>query len=231
VILILASSRDRVARRLAARWAGAGAVVVTCRDLCRPGWQLGDGGAETLAVDGAVIDASRLTGVLVRLAGVQPDELRHVGADDREYAAAELTAVLLAWLTALDVPVLNRPTATCLSGPGWRPEQWTRAAAQIGIGVRPVRRRVPATEPVTRDLEVATVTVAGRRCIGGDPAMRACARALARHAGAQLVDLHFAVGAPETTFTSANPWPDLLRPGVCEATRAALAARSLDRAA
>ncbi len=56
------------------------------------------------------------------------------------YVSAEMTAFLLSWLSGLDCPILNRPTPNCLSGPGWRQEQWIHLAARLGIPVDPVQR-------------------------------------------------------------------------------------------
>jgi hypothetical protein len=42
-----------------------------------------------------------------------------------------MKAFLLSWLSQLNCLVFNRPTPLCLSGPSWRPEQWTYAAAQL----------------------------------------------------------------------------------------------------
>ncbi len=224
MILILASRRDAAARDLAARWSHVDAAVVTCRDVCRPGWQADERGAQTLCVDGRVIDAAEVEGVLGRVAYLMPDELSHLDPGDRPYAAAELSAFLVAWLAALDVPMLNRPTATCLSGPGWQPEQWMHAAASIGLDVLPMRRRVPDDRP-PEDVDTVTVTVVADTCVGArDDAMAAAALALARRAGTALVELAFAAGTPAPTFVRMGMWPDVLRSDLGELALAALTA-------
>jgi hypothetical protein len=57
-----------------------------------------------------------------------------------------MKAFLLSWLSQLNCLVLNRPTPLCLSGPSWRPEQWTYAAAQLGIPVQPLRTLTGRTQ-------------------------------------------------------------------------------------
>jgi hypothetical protein len=54
--------------------------------------------------------------------GVGEVSVLAVDSSHRKYVAAEFNAFLLAWLSAQSCPVLNRPTASCLSGPNWQPE-------------------------------------------------------------------------------------------------------------
>jgi hypothetical protein len=59
--------------------------------------------------------------------------LSWIAADDRSYAMAEVNAFLVAWLSSLTCPVLNRPTATSLCGPGWSQTHWRIAAARARV--------------------------------------------------------------------------------------------------
>jgi hypothetical protein len=74
-----------------------------------------------------------ITGVLNLLPYVCEEELVTIEPKDRAYVSAEVTALLFYFLNALTCPVVNRPTAECLTGPGWRHEQWALACRKVGI--------------------------------------------------------------------------------------------------
>jgi hypothetical protein len=137
VILVLAHAGDAIARRLAEAW---GARVVTARDLSTRGWRhfpVG-GGRDMLGLADGTVAAASLRGVHTRLGAVAPADLPHITADDREYVAAEMTAFLLSFLGGLSCPVLNRPTASSLMGPGWHLPRWRAAAIAVSrAGSRP----------------------------------------------------------------------------------------------
>jgi hypothetical protein len=135
----------------------------------------------------------------------------------RTYVAAELTAFLLAWLTAQSCPVLNRPTACCLAGPNWRPEQWTQAAARLGIPAQ-TRRCVPTENTHANSVEALEVIAVGERCFGCDDSMlRDSTLKLAQAAGVDLIAVRFSVD--RSRFLSASVWPSLTDPAVLEAVR------------
>jgi len=161
---------------------------------------------------GEPVQTERLTGVLVRLPFVLKEELSSLAAEDREYAASEMTAFLLSWLTRLACPVLNRPTPMCLAGPAWRPEKWVQAAASLGIPVRVVCRKTGAAADSagnhagTTNSPTVRVTLIGTRVIGEcTPAVARSARAIAKMAGADLLELAFS----GRRFDGANIWPSL----------------------
>ena len=148
MLVILANCGNRSAELLAERWSHLGARLLTPSDLSLEGWRVAYGTDDrrldrwsTAVVGGEVVPTDQITGVLTRLPAVFEHELMTVVPEDRAYVAAEMTAFLLAWLTQLPCPVLNRPTATGLSGPNWRRERWVAVAAQLGIPARSVRRR------------------------------------------------------------------------------------------
>jgi hypothetical protein len=222
--LILAHRHDSAAHELAARWAGDG-LLLTPADLHTERMSL------TVDPDGrasaTLPSRPEVTAILSRLGGVGPADLTHVDPRDVAYAAAELDAFLRAWLLAWPGPVLNRPTTTCLNGPGWRPEQWAVAAAAHGLRVRPVRRvaapdvppPVPAAAPVPAPdgttTDPARVTVLGDRWFGPvDAATGARLCALARHAGCTLMDAM--VGA-DGLVLHAGAWPDVGAPDTAAA--------------
>ena len=56
--------------------------------------------------------------------------------DDRTYVASEITAFLFYFLTRLQCPALNRPTAHCLTVPSWGRMQCMHVRRQAGIATR-----------------------------------------------------------------------------------------------
>jgi hypothetical protein len=235
VIVVVAGRHDAAAKAFADEGAGDDTVLLTPSDLSRPGWNYrldsADGPRGSAAViGGEVVDVGTIAGVLTRLPWVTEDDLRQIVAADRAYVAAEMTAFLLAWLSALPCPVLNRPSTTCLAGPDWAPERWVHLAARIGIPARTVRRRTAgAVEPQCEsqddpsDDRRVTVTVVGERGFGTrDRRLVTAARRLATVAGADLLAVHFARRRTETLLVSADPWPDVSSPEVADAVRAYL---------
>ncbi len=114
---------------------GAGAGLLEREDLCTAGWRyrVGDPGHGTMVVAGRRVSIRRLRAVVTRRPAVAAEELQHIDPSDRDYLAAEVNAFLVAWLSALPRPVLNRPTPTSLDGPAWGP-------LQLGGGRRARRR-------------------------------------------------------------------------------------------
>lgn len=160
--LILASRHDRTARRLADAWESHGARLLTADDLSVAGWRLtGTRGAEPrVVVEGEVMDAGAVSGVVTRLPGVRRP--RDVGVPG---------------LLALDpaLPDAEPAGGVSLCGPDWRVERWLRTGRHLGILVRPQARRVPRPGQVSGEVpplqddasgsdDHVTVTVVGDRC-------------------------------------------------------------------
>ncbi len=136
-----------------------------------------------------------ISGVLTRRPYGAQHVLQHIDPADRAYVAAEMTAFLLAWLSGLRCPVLNRPSPQCLAGPGWRRERWISTATRLGIPVHAVQRNVSPTDERHQQPEAdgATVTVAGDHCFGCvDEALARASRRLADAAGVDLLAVHWA---------------------------------------
>jgi hypothetical protein len=232
VRLILAHAGDAAAHRLAARW-GDGAMLLTPGQLHTRSWalRLDAGGAArgTVRYPG---DGGRLQieAVVCRLGGISTAELGRVRPEDREYAAAELTAFLLAWLTACPCPVLNPPGTGSLNGPGWQTEHWLRAAAQAGLPVCKTHRLVtPGTAtatppPVPRPPAAEVIVVAGQ-CLGPvSAANQQKLRNLSDVAGTPLLRVALDSAGPDAAVTEVSAWPDLGAPDVAAALERALAA-------
>ena len=119
MIVIVASHYDMSARRLSERWADDDVSLLTTEDLSICGWRYypSDPDKSTIVVGGREVKQSEIRGVFTRLPWVSEVELQHIVSADRAYAAAEMSAFLLCWLSGLTCPVINRPTVGCLNGP------------------------------------------------------------------------------------------------------------------
>jgi hypothetical protein len=219
MIVILAGQNDDDARRLALHWS---ACLVTAADLSISGWRHYPC---TIQQDTAVINkhkvaVSDITGVLTRRPCIFEEELSHIVPSDRAYVAAEMTAFLLSWLAGLTCPVLNQPTPTCLSGPGWRQEQWVGLAMHLGIPVYPFRRQARCKESCAVDAPIRhdTVTlVGGRPCGKADPVLVEHTQGLAAAAGVDLLSVRFSRERREPRLLSADLWPDVSSAEVADA--------------
>lgn len=228
MLLILASRWDTTAQDIAAAWSDQPVRVMTARDLSHAGWcqSLGtrDGALrqdaavrhdvairhDCAVIDGQPIADAEIQGVLTRLPWVTDAELPEIVAPDRAYVAAEMSAFLLFWLSGLACPVLNEPTPTCLSGPGWRPERWTRAAAEIGMAVRAVQRDSRWKVAPTVFAPATPVTVVGSQVFGEvHPELRQRARLLAELAHVSLLTVRFCNAERGAEFLSADASPSL----------------------
>jgi hypothetical protein len=223
MIVIVANQGDESARLLAARWSEYGALLLSPRDLSTSGWLYNPIATEANAavIGRRLICSSEITGVLTRLPWVSQYELTHIVPDDRAYVASEMNAFLLALLDGLACPLLNRPTPACLSGPGWRNEQWVHCAARLRIPVCPVRRqtgRLEGLPPAGSGSASKIVTVVGHRCFGDAGATLADrARQLAAAAGVDLLAVHFQDVNGEFRLLNADFWPDINSADVADA--------------
>jgi hypothetical protein len=227
MILILASRWDTTPNDIAAAWADQPVSIMTARDLSRAGWCLSlgahDDGVSRDAVrndaavrrDRAVIEGQpiadeELQCVLTRLPWVTEMELPEIVAPDRAYVAAEMSAFLLFWLSGLACPVLNKPTPTCLAGPGWRPERWTRAAAETGMTVRAVQRDSRLRGAPADCAPSRQVTVVGSQVFGEvHPDLKERVRLLAELAHVSLLTVQFCGAERGAAFLGADASPSL----------------------
>jgi hypothetical protein len=221
VIVVVGSSYDDRARKIAAHWGTQCAAMLTAEDLCKPGWSLSIPETDygRAVIGGEVVQSTRISGILTLRPCVFPEELLNIRSEDRQYVAAELTAFLLAWLTMQPCRVFNRPVAPCLAGPNWRPEQWIYAAESLGIPVQMRHRHVPNggdSEAASNEEEAVEITTVGNRCFGcDDPVLETWAMQLAREAKVELLSVCFSRGGHR--FLSANPWPALTAPAILTA--------------
>jgi hypothetical protein len=214
VIVVVASRYDKPARRLSERWAGHGGCLLTSEDLSIRGWRYrpSDPLGSTAILDGREVKQSEIRGVVTRLQWVWEGELVDIVSDDRAYVASEMSAFLLSWLSGLTCPVLNRPTASCLTGPAWGLQQWTTAAFKAGMRIQPVRRRASLAAPSEEPQESGPVTiiVAGERCLGeADKTLSIQARRLADVVNVDLLSVQFSGPEADACFVRATACPDI----------------------
>ena len=241
MILVVASRVDEVAEKLVSVLPGD-AAMLTSVELSQSGWAVrrGDVLASSFVARGQTFESARVSGVVGLLPCIFEQELVDIVPEDRAYVAQEMTAFLIYWLSSLDCPRLNPPTAGCLSGPLWGPERWVVEAARAGLDVQPVHRCTRGAgraRPPRRQSEVAsagpaasgttdspnefvTVTVVGDACLGhDDAALRRQSRALASATRIPLLDVRWVESDTGFMFCGAEPFPDLSQPGMAAAVR------------
>lgn len=231
VIAVVAHPTDTISAALARRWHAHDARLLTSADLASPGWLVSNQGEEpaVAVIGGELVRTDQIAGVLVRTPAIGSAELRVMVHGDRDYCAAEMTAFLTWWLTGLPVPVINRPTALSLAGPGWRPATWHIVAQRSGLrsaaprwragrqrdhyaGARPFRHQPPD------GMRTEVVTVVGHRPVGPVDALLARqAVALSRAADAEALAVAFDPGSDPPRFLWAEPWVDIANPAVADA--------------
>lgn len=223
MLVILASQQDQAATALAVGWRDHDAHLLTAADLSAAGWRhhLPGNGTSRAVVSGRVVETKEIAGVLTRLAYVDVSQLHHIVPEDRAYVSAEMTAFLVAWLSGLTCPVLNRPSPTCLTGPNWRQERWMQTAAQLGIPVCPLRRPATLRSKAWEGAHgspLQTVTVVGDRWFGGIDATQGFqARRLAVFSGVDLLAAHFQTTEDGWALIGVDIQPDVSAPEVADA--------------
>ncbi|HKP05467.1 MAG TPA: hypothetical protein VJU77_19110 [Chthoniobacterales bacterium] len=228
--LILAHRTDMSAAAVAAvlsRRHGSGACrLVAAEELVlAPRWvhRLDTDGVRSRVQlhDGTLIDNTEVGVVLHRLSFLN---LTQFGNADRDYAGAEMSALLQSWLEGFPCPVIN-PVTTRGFAPNRTPTGWLRLATEAGLPVPRLRltsnlRRFPAdglpladgsSGPVgrsfaTRGFAVVaeppgpnahSVLLAGEEVCGNlPPGLLPACRTFARLARALLLRLHFTSGQP-----------------------------------
>jgi len=218
LIIVVGSAHDPRARSLVAHWGEPCATLLSAEDLSRPGWvlEVPDRGRGRCVAGGQTIPDEAVDGVLTLRPRIFAEELAHVAPADRNYVAAEMTAVLLAWLAARRCPVLNAPAGGALAGPNWRTGRWRQTARALGIPVRDAERADAGGG--------AELTMIGERCFGArDSRLAAFAAALGRAAGTELLSCRF---TSQGELLSATPWPQLDQDDIRAALRERLGERA-----
>src|ERR1700694_1414634 len=229
MIAVIASRRDVDAIDLVARWSKYGARLLMPDDLCKPGWRFEPGRPEEgmAVIDGAPVRVRHIGGVLVRLGAIDGSDLPQLAPGDRRYAAAEMTAFLISWLSELTCPVINRPSGSCLAGPNWGPEDWCLLAHQAGmrtdsmclsVGLESESRTIHGSGHASIGDHTETVALIGESIFGGgDPVLRGQARRLANLADVEYLSVGFRIDQEGASFAWADTWPDLSNDRIADA--------------
>jgi len=241
-VVVLADATDRgaslVASRVARRIGGRSVRLLRPEELALARWSqriASDGRASTRLTlrDTETIDGSQVRVLLNRVRLLEPISFRRASPKDRDYAAAELHAVVASWLAELGdraVPSARRHPWVV---PPLSELQWRRAAADVDLPLADMRvanaprfaprsvvgndadDHVPAVPP---DAPTAgSILVAGRRTTGfGSPRIRAACRALGERLGYPLLECRFTPAEPAPVLCSVDPRPSLEEPWAAE---------------
>jgi hypothetical protein len=215
MIVVVASRHDQSAKTFVTKQSDRCVGLLTCEDLSTTGWQyyLNNIDASRAVVSGEIVSCAHIKGVLTRRPAIIKEELQHIEPEDRQYVAAEMHAFLLAWLSSLRCPVINLPAGTSLSGPQWRPEQWTSFVARLDIPVMPWRRRESLTAGMTATQVTANnveVVVVGDRWFGNvTTALGKQSVRIAQAAGVSFLSLTYSSPDEQAVFLQASLWPTL----------------------
>jgi len=233
-VLVAATVEDVAARQLVAHFLARGvdSALLLCADLARPGWQLTLGGPESdlrAVVGNRQIRGDEIRGVVSRLWAVTAAEAPFMHEEDRAYACAEMHAFLLAFLTSLSCPLLNRPAPESLAGPGYSYEQWLLLAGDVGLRTAELRRRSSYSRGATAEPFVppwalprsgtVEVTAVGDESFGAtSDAQRDAVQRLRRRADVEL--LRVVLGTErdsELELVFADYWANVADPHIADA--------------
>jgi hypothetical protein len=180
--------------------------------------------SEIETADGRCLRSTDIEGTLNRLTWVPDHHLKIAAPPDSEYAANELNAMFLSWLSSLPGTMLNRPSSGGLAGRWRHPSEWALLAARAGLTPHPYHMSTadpphPPTPTEASDSvgEVITVFVVSNRVVAREhlPArVREGCRRLSLIAGTPLLGIDLAqVGGRPWSFVTATPVPNLVAGG------------------
>ncbi len=213
--LIVASQVDDAAGDLIQYFPNGEAKILTPADLSQPGWRINTvkPSESVFVANGEKFYSADLEGVLCLLPCIFEKELVQIVEEARDYVASEMTAFLKYWLSSLPCPVLNPPTAGCLSGPNWRREQWLQAALDVGIKVMPFNRGTRIQCPSDKiEEQLLKVTLIGKKELGENKSgLSVQVGILAEAVGVNLLEAYFMKSKRNNNylFYNANTFPSL----------------------
>lgn len=235
--LILCEGTDAPAHWLAEEWRGLGtaAEVVTVDALgdARRWEHRVDRAGATVRVelaDGRVIDSAAAEPIVNRLSFVPLASLRAASGADYGYAAQEVFAFYLSWLSAWPAPVLNRPTPQGLGGQYRHGSIWALLGAQAGLATagwsQSSDQPVEASWAMRHFADCTVFVVSGRVLLPAamPGTLEAPCRRLGELAETGLLGMDFRRDAEGWTMVGASPMPHLIQggPALAEAILAAL---------
>ena len=213
-ILLLTSARDRAKDIFLAQDSGCEIKILTPLDMSKAGWIFRqDDATKGIFVAGSeAMPSAEIDGVIPRLAVVTENDLAHIVEADRAYLATEMTAFLLAWLSSLSCPMMNRPTPSCLSGPCMSHQHLIHLVARLGVPV------VACKTTVKRGLEFgqaqagagSRVIITGERHLGQvHPRLARYARMIAQALKVDFVAVDFNGADADARFVGIDFWPEI----------------------
>jgi hypothetical protein len=220
MIVVVGSRHDSVATDLVALWPEA--ALCSAEDLVSPGWvwRLSQPASRIWIVDSKPVSDDQITGVFLRRATVYPEELKTTHPDDRAYLASENHAFLTFVLATTSALVVNPVNEGTFGEHGLRQYRWIKAAAELGIPVRPLR--VTSEERRQAPYRTFQVEVAGNEVLGDAPprvldATRLLAQALEISWGVFIFDRRYRLvtvtAARRPTDSAAAALGDFLKAG------------------
>jgi hypothetical protein len=213
-----------VARAVAASATEYPVRLVSTAELSLAGWthRIDPAGRTSTTLrlaDGTRFDRSIDVSVAYLASTTPVPRFLRSAAADQDYAASEFRALMVSWLYSLGDRVVNAPSGTDPSGPGWSPGRWLIEAAGAGLPVAracyatsarllpdwhgpPGGERFPALPPAAAS---HTVLVAGDHVAGplSDQFRPACG-ALSKRSGCRVISLQLGPGPSGPGVVSAT---------------------------
>ncbi len=157
------------------------------------------------------LDNTSMTAVVNRLSWLPDAHLATVNTTDRGYIQQELQAIWSSWISALPCLVINRPTATSMSGSTFHHAIWQHYAALTGLPTASMIYDSAQPEP-TPILPVHSIIVCQDRCHSTSPLSQlyeSC-RNLADYTGFDMLEIFFGEESDgKVVFSYASPIPYL----------------------
>lgn len=140
MILMLVSSYHKEAATFVKQFPEGAVSILTCADLAQKSTNLFYPGFEnsTITIEGIAVPISAISGVVNFLPVILPEELYFLPEEEREYQAAEFHALLTFFLHSLPCPVINRPSASGLTGTFNHALYWLDMARKLEIPTIPL---------------------------------------------------------------------------------------------
>lgn len=239
VALVLAHGEDAGAHAVAAHLharLGAGSVrLLRPESLVAGAWSHrvdGRGHADTtVRVAGGPVLASRdLRVVIHRIARLVQPRFRRASAKDRDYAGAEIEALLVSFLGAFGSRAVPDVRAQPWIAPPLPAARWIGAARAAGVPVaaRPWRGGAPDPSALPGG---ALATAASRLLVAGPatlgdlaPVFGPACLAMSRAVGMPVLEFHFVRADDAWRLRHVDPMPPLDQPGAAERVADHLAA-------
>ncbi len=139
MILIITNIIDEHAPELLKKFPVGEAALITSRELSNTLLQVNVNHFKKfrISIDGNVLSAKDITGVITLIPSIMPQELIHIEEKDRNYVCSEMNAFLIYFLSQLKCLKVNEPSCNCLSGTHYDMVYWSSLAASLNIPVFP----------------------------------------------------------------------------------------------